>query len=396
MATRDAVNTIRGYFYQFDYSIIQVLSLSNDDETICVEGIEDVDINKGDSVELHQCKCYEGTEYNHSVIASAVRWMLMHFSENKDSGYNYYIYGDFKSGQQKLASVTLEFVKRNFFTYTKNKQKHVIHSELGLSDEDLLKFLQQLKININAESYNDQVDRVKDVICSVLGCKKQNVEPYYCNALSIIKALSTSKDVANRTISKKEFVRKLKEVDDHYEMWQLHKNGVTKFAKAVKKKYFDNGMNISPYNRFFLIECRDNISITELKTVVLEISKKYSKLRKRDNPKFCPYFYFYGLSDEQLVELKRRLSRDNVVFVDGYDYKGADFNARSITKEPDTGRLVSVKIIDDIDMLDSVYGYVNSTIEIYQFFCDMVYYENMDFKHVKIPFENISDISEMI
>ena len=38
MATRDAVNTIRGYFYQFDYSILQVLKLERDTDTMCIEG----------------------------------------------------------------------------------------------------------------------------------------------------------------------------------------------------------------------------------------------------------------------------------------------------------------------------------------------------------------------
>ena len=44
MAKREAVSTIRGYFYQFDYTILKVLELEHDDDTICIEGIEDVDI----------------------------------------------------------------------------------------------------------------------------------------------------------------------------------------------------------------------------------------------------------------------------------------------------------------------------------------------------------------
>ena len=83
MAKREAVSTIRGYFYQFDYTILKVLELEHDDDTICIEGIEDVDISNEDNITFHQCKCYEETEYNHSVIAPAVRWMLKHFSENK-------------------------------------------------------------------------------------------------------------------------------------------------------------------------------------------------------------------------------------------------------------------------------------------------------------------------
>lgn len=83
MNKRDAVSTIRGYFYQFDYSILQVLQLERDTDTICIEGIEDVDINDDKNIVLHQCKCYEGTKYNHSEIKEAIPWMFKHFADNK-------------------------------------------------------------------------------------------------------------------------------------------------------------------------------------------------------------------------------------------------------------------------------------------------------------------------
>lgn len=396
MVNREAVSTIRGYFYQFDYSIIQVLSLQNEDDTICVESIEDVDINNEENITLHQCKCYEETEYNHSVIAPAVRWMLEHFSKNKNENYNYYIYGTFKSGQQKLKIITVDFAKKHFFTYTKSKQKHIIHSELGLSDKNLSDFLSKLKINIIAENFEKQEQTVKELICSNLGCRKQESDLYYYNALYIIKKLATEKEKAKRNISRKDFVNQLKFVDSQFELWLLHKKGNFQFVKAIKKKYFNNGLNISPYDRFFLIECSTDTTIAELKTVVLHISCKYSKISQRAKPKFCPYFCFYGLNDEMLINLKKNLDRNGVLFTDGYDYRGADFNACSVVKEPTMGNLISLRIIDNIDLLDSVYRVTNSTIEIYQFYCRNVYYENTKFKHIKIPFERINDISEMV
>lgn len=90
-------------------------------------------------------------------------------------------------------------------------------------------------------------------------------------------------------------------MDNQFEVWLLHKNGAEKFTKAIKKKYFNNGFNISPYNRFFIIECDKYTSITELKSIVLRISEKYSKLTQRANPKFCPYFCFYSINDVQLI-----------------------------------------------------------------------------------------------
>ena len=120
--------------------------------------IEDVDINDENNTTLHQCKCYEGTEYNHSEIKDAIMWMLKHYAQNKNSNYKYYIYGVYKSGQYKLPnSIDVEFAKKNFFTIKHKKvPDEILHKELNLTDKELSEFLQKLIININAESYETQ------------------------------------------------------------------------------------------------------------------------------------------------------------------------------------------------------------------------------------------------
>ena len=44
MKDRNAVSTLKGYFYQFDFSILQLLSLASMTDKVTIEGIEDVDI----------------------------------------------------------------------------------------------------------------------------------------------------------------------------------------------------------------------------------------------------------------------------------------------------------------------------------------------------------------
>lgn len=397
MATRDAVSTIRGYFYQFDYSILQVLRLENDTDTICVEGIEDLDINDENNIILHQCKCYEGTEYNHSEIKDALEWMLKHFSDNKDSEYKYYLYGVYKSGQDKLPQVIdVDFAKKNFFTKKhRDAPTDYLYQKLSLSDDDIALFLQKLEININAVGLEAQEKAARDELCKGIGCKPQEIEPYYCNALSIIRRLATQNNCSDRTISRSQFIQEVKEVDNQFDMWLLHKNGVDKFAKAIKKKYFSD-YNISPYSRFFIIEVDNKISIAEIKTAILHIARKYSKLRKHDTPKFSPFFCFCGINDANLIELKKQLSRDNVVFTDGYNFRGAEFDAHSIVKKPTNEHPIMLRIIDDVGFLESVYELCESPIEIYQFYRTTSLYENSDHTHIKIPFEKINDIVQMI
>ena len=73
---RDAVDAIRGYYYQFDYYILQLLKAQNASDEITLEGIEDIDILSEKTLTAVQCKYYVKTEYNHSVIAPPIRLML--------------------------------------------------------------------------------------------------------------------------------------------------------------------------------------------------------------------------------------------------------------------------------------------------------------------------------
>ncbi len=42
MTNRSAVDTIKGYFYQFGMSILSVLRLANDSDSISIECVEDI------------------------------------------------------------------------------------------------------------------------------------------------------------------------------------------------------------------------------------------------------------------------------------------------------------------------------------------------------------------
>lgn len=127
MTDRTAIDTIKGYFYQFDYAIAKLLELGNDTDTIIVEGIEDVDISTATEETAIQCKYYAKTEYNHSVIAKPIRLMLDHYKEvvngNKQR-INYKLYGYFQSGQTKLTlPIDSTILKKHFLTYDKTDKK---------------------------------------------------------------------------------------------------------------------------------------------------------------------------------------------------------------------------------------------------------------------------------
>jgi hypothetical protein len=156
MHSRSATDTIAGYFYQFDHSILTILSLPHDSDSVTVEGIEDIDIHTATEVTAVQCKYYAGTEYNHSVIKPAVMLMLTHFKEVKEAkrkACRYKIWGHYRGGQQKLPQIVgVDFLKEHFLTFTEEKVKHYHHQELALDDADLGDFLGLLDFNVNGSS----------------------------------------------------------------------------------------------------------------------------------------------------------------------------------------------------------------------------------------------------
>lgn len=404
MNDRSAVDTIRGYFYQFDYSILKVLQLLNQDDAIDIECIEDVDIHSASEITAVQCKYYAGTEYNHSVIKSAVMYMLTHFKKIRDDGrqlIKYSLRGHYNSGQHKLVlPIDVPFLKQHFLTYTESKVERRHYEELCLSDADLDEFLSLLDIDINAASFEEQFDQVIRELQSAYRCSPFEAEYfYYNNALALTRELSIQSLPANRTITKKAFIERSDTSGVLFNEWFVRKKGEKAHFAALKRAYFSN-LNLSPFERFFLIEVDSEAFIrNELKEVLHLLSRKWSKTSKRDgNSSFCPYVYVHGLNNDELVALKKELAIEDFGFIDGYDFQGADFSLKSIAKRATHDNGIKLKVLNSITDLEVTLVGVTKTREVYQFYLGNSYFDlaNEAVKHVKIQFKKLTDIKAII
>lgn len=120
----------------------------------------------------------------------------------------------------------MEFLKKNFLTYTTGGIKHCHHDELGLNDGDLEDFLGLLKININASAFDVQFKELIDRLKSHFNCSDFTAEFFYYNhALRIIKELSISKNASERTISKGVFLERIDISDVLFNEWFVKKKG---------------------------------------------------------------------------------------------------------------------------------------------------------------------------
>ncbi|WP_156289860.1 DUF4297 family anti-phage-associated protein [Oceanobacillus salinisoli] len=403
MANRSAIDTIRGYFYQFDYSIKRLLELENENDTVVVEGIEDIDIKSATEETAVQCKYYSKTEYNHSVIGKPIRMMLTHFKsvkKGKNKKVNYHLYGYYKSGHEKLVNpITVTFLKETFLTYTKEKVKYKHHEILGFSEADLHDFLSLLHININAVDYDSQLDSVLKLLENQFNCSRFEAEHYYYNsALDVLRNLSIEEDIENRTITKKKFLKLINNQKILFNMLFIRYKGKKRYLKELRQHLFST-LNSSPFERFFVIQVPDeNYDRVDLKELLMIISKKYSKLSKRESRPFCPYVCLYNMENQELIKLKNDLYNEGFKFKDGYDFQGAEFNPSSLIMEANYYNDVRLKVLSNYPQMELTLKLISKTKEIYQFYISnpLIKRKFENIKQINIQIEELTDIREVI
>ncbi|NHB61388.1 DUF4297 family anti-phage-associated protein [Photorhabdus sp. RW14-46] len=393
---RNAVDTIRGYCYQFDKTILEAISLNELDDYIEVESIEDIDVYQDGHLKAIQCKYYESTVYNHSVIAKPIRLMLSHYKNNHNHSGEYYLFGHYKEGHEKLTlPLTVEILKNNFLTYTENKIYHEYHTELNITDIELESFLLRLTININAKSFSEQKKEIFEKLSSYFQCKKYEAEHYYySNAFKIINILACNKE--NRKITKREFIDSINKSKILFNIWIYKHEGRTAYLRKIKQNFFKRDINTPPHARFFILEAKKYDTINDIKNCIYKIQKNWSNLSTRTNKPFSPFILITGINKNTLTKVKTELFDEGLVFCDGYPFKGSEFQQSLITSNM-ANREMKFQFIDCDDDLEAILEYgIKNRIEIYQFYIEKALELPTKYSAVNIQVNDFSDIMEII
>jgi len=379
MTERSAHATIKGYFYQFDHTIVRLLEGTTPQASVVVEGIEDIDISDGNESAFVQCKYYEGSEYNHSLIKGAVIQMLKHFHKAgcpRDSRFRYRVYGHYKKGQEKLMAIfDLDFLKKNFLSYTHENKTHEAHIELGVTDAQLAFFHSLLNFDINAPSYDDQQMKVKRLLVSqILDCKDEDALAfYYPNAINVIQNLAIQSDATKREITKETFISAVNRKEIVFSFWLRQKFGEEYYALLIKKKHFKfPSTKVPKASRIFVIDMTDEFDISKAVTLLAKISNQFSHKEHKRTPsqdRFCPYILLCGIDQSELVLLKGHLLVQGVKFADGYPFHGSAFSPAHLVTAPSQENLIRLKFIPEAEQLGPVVSAISgSIVELFDFF----------------------------
>lgn len=335
MATRAADATIKGYYYQFDTSILKLLELGTDTDTITIEGIEDIDITTATDATTIQCKYLSKPRFINSAVREPITLMLDHFvNPSTPDNYNYVLYAHFENETPDNEPVIDIAKLKAILTYTESKVEKQHHIDNGITDAKLSSFIAQFKF-VFGKKFEIQQQEVIQKLTTKFNCSVFEADTlYYNNALRIVIDKAIKRTTSQRLISKGDFIKAIDCRKKLFNEW---------FIKLRSKK---------EYLKLAAQALKSTRALDPIRTKAIVIGKEILRADNSelpiesfiDNLVFRYYKLNSALRDAKpltivldcdlalLTNIKRVLISNELSFNDGYE--GIHFSSHFFNKEP--------------------------------------------------------------
>lgn len=376
---------IKGFEYQIDKTILELLKTQNDQEYIGLEKIQDIDSDNW----VMQVKYKETAIFTPAIIREPIIQLIKEYESFSNKKYYLYCYFDDLNGYelyfQKMKLDDLNTILRN------KKEEFPASTKRG--------FLDNFKLE-NAPEFHKQFKEVIIRLRELEFCKDENESVIYYGIIAdhLRKIVINNNDIDKRICNRHDIIDLLRNArktvfDSAFREYK----GKIEYFKYIKKEYF-TFYNINPWERFIIIDSFGTENISEVKEIVLKIKEKFYKPLASSQPKSgAPYIFFHNISSEKLKRLKTELLDEEYIFKDGYDFKNAEFSIKTITEKSTKENKICLKFIDSKENLISVLNRnLDCTKEIYQFFINDRIEINADIKSVEVQIQKIEDISKIL
>jgi hypothetical protein len=365
--SREADYTIKGFIYQFNKTLEQVLSEPNGTE-ITVEGIiEDIDVVSDGLTKAIQCKYHETKEkYKLSDISKPILQMLVHYANNKDKDIQYILYAHFSDeaeGEKTISKNDIETIlkskDKSYLSYisTLKPPKTEAIKELLLktrksADEikkiityygtatdlelqiDIDEFLKPEKFKfIIGKSFDALIVDTKQLLETKSGFTKVDIEElFYPNAIQKIANKSILHNSDDRKINNTNFISGLeKNKKTAITRWTRE---LLTYSALLKKRRSQLKLNLQVNHRlrYFLF---NESSIEDFENKIIKfisdyIGKYHYKIKLHSK---TPIFCIKTDNGNLIPQIESRLHQKGLKFQNGL--KGNDFFQGEFLKDPE-------------------------------------------------------------
>ncbi len=409
---REATASIRGYFYQLDAALLEILNADLSDEVV-IEGIEDFDRYTDEGVIYGQVKYYAEQSLTDSVLRDPLHKLFVHFhglKEAQRAGRKYLLYGHFSEVRIDIGELSVERFK-SVMEYrkevkaadgTKSYEKKSLLDSIAAPDGLIEAFCKSFSIQISTE-FSEHRKLVIEAIR-----KNQNVSGFeaegfhYPMAFDYIATLATKKDHNDRKVTRHDLQELLKGTQAIHNRWLLREKDASEYAKHMKRLYFSptNGAGIV---RAFIIECSAATDGSVVCDQLRAIGNNWSSAKQRriqNSERYAPFILLRGADEELIMQVKNMLFDTGTVFVDGFPYRGSSFRIDHVHSQQTQENQIEVRFIDNVDQLQEVLDGVGRKLcHIYDFFLERpatMALPGPKSRLYSIPINNISTITKII
>lgn len=324
---RSADYTIKGFLYQFNKTLLELLKAS-DDSVITVEGIvEDVEIVTTTETTLIQCKYHEASEtYRPSSLFKPLLQMMGHFHENSCEHFRYVLFAHFPS---KTGSPNQELTKSDF------------QAALNSSNKELQRYVNHLNGRVDLDQFSGKFqlefgppyDALVEQVCKALrqsGIAEGDIDTLaYPNAIHEIALISVKHDPGERCITRRQFLEHL---------GTIRKTAISRWTMALRKrkellkarrKQLNTHLGINSRLRYIVVDAKSvNDFDEQIVLFVCDYIEKYHvKPAHISTPLLC-----LRTSTDTFQRIQRRLFTKGIVSTDGII--GGHFDVNHFFREP--------------------------------------------------------------
>jgi len=364
---READHTIKGFVYQFNKTLEEIL-LSENGTKIKVEGIvEDIDIISTDKIKAVQCKYHETkNKFSLSDIAKPILQMLTHYSENTNKNIQYVLYAHFPNETKGEKQLTIKDIEKILETKNKKYIANYISKIKPPKDKTIKDLIQKERKNSSdlteiAKYYKRQTDldtniiltnflepeRFKFIIGKSYGelikdtqklleektsfSNEDITEIFYPNAIQIIADKSIESNGQERIIERKNFLNKLENTKKvAISRWTKELLSFKKIMKRRREQLLPK-LKENHRLRYFIINVDSLYDFDkQIINFIVDYLKKYHYKIKLHSK--TPVFCFQTKNDEIISEIESRLYEKNIYVNTGYI--GKKFYEKEFLKEP--------------------------------------------------------------
>lgn len=409
---REATASIRGYFYQLDASLLEILNAGLN-ESIVIEGIEDFDRYTDEGVIYGQVKYYAEQNLTDSVLRDPLHKLFVHFHGLEDAqraGRKYLLYGHFSEVKIDIGELSVERFK-SVMEYrkevkaadgTKSYEKKSLLDGMAVPDGLIEVFCKSFSIQISTE-FSEHRNLVIEAIRKNQNVSRLEAEGFhYPMAFDYIATLATKKDHNDRKVTRLDLQELLKGTQAIHNRWLLREKDASEYAKHMKRLYFSltNGAGIV---RAFIIECNAATDGSVVYDQLRAIGNNWSSAKQRriqNSERYAPFILLRGADEKLIMEVKNMLFETGTVFVDGFPYRGSPFRIDHVHSQQTQEHQIEIRFVDDVDqLLEVLNGVGRKLCHIYDFFLERpitMVLPGPKSRMYSIPISSISTITKII